>query len=165
VTVRRRPRKVVDELQSDGGNPLTVAPNGGSKVRRAVDAADAAQIARYAIAHSKSVDLGLMQVNSRILAALGYTVEEMFDACKNIRVVVHLASDFIDDLPDSLLPPLEFALHRDHHVVPRQVLIRNQVVLAGRQPRLALGVQILELKRVRLGVRGRGREGIGQSHT
>ena len=31
-------------------NPLTVAPNGGSKVRRAVDAADAAQIARYAIA-------------------------------------------------------------------------------------------------------------------
>jgi hypothetical protein len=31
-------------------HPLTVAPNGGSKLRRAVDAADAAQIARYAIA-------------------------------------------------------------------------------------------------------------------
>jgi hypothetical protein len=41
--MRRRPRKVVDELQSDGENPLSVAPNVGSKVRRAVDAADAAQ--------------------------------------------------------------------------------------------------------------------------
>ena len=46
VWPRRRPRKVVDELQSDGGNPLTLVPNGGSKVLRAVDAADAAQIAR-----------------------------------------------------------------------------------------------------------------------
>jgi type IV secretion system protein VirB1 len=77
------------------GNMLTVAPNGGPMVRRAVDAADAAQIARYAIAYSKSVDLGLMQVNSRNLAALGYQVEDMFDPCKNIRAgATILAADY-----------------------------------------------------------------------
>ncbi|WP_017162355.1 lytic transglycosylase domain-containing protein, partial [Xanthomonas phaseoli] len=49
------------------------------------DAADAAKLARQMIAKGYSVDLGLMQVNSRNLGWLGYTVEEMFEPCKNIR--------------------------------------------------------------------------------
>jgi type IV secretion system protein VirB1 len=58
----------------------------GRRVRRAaVDAKDAAALARAAIAAGYSVDLGLMQVNSRNLSMLGYTVEEMFEPCTNLK--------------------------------------------------------------------------------
>ena len=49
-----------------------------------VSVADAARIAESYIARGFSVDLGLMQVNSRNLPALGYTVEQVLDPCTNI---------------------------------------------------------------------------------
>lgn len=66
------------------GNPLAIGVNGPLKLRRARDAADAAQLARYAIGQGYSVDMGLMQVNSRNLAKVGLTPETVFDACANI---------------------------------------------------------------------------------
>jgi type IV secretion system protein VirB1 len=46
---------------------------------------EAAKITEQYIARGYSVDLGLMQVNSRNLAALGVTIEQMLDPCTNIR--------------------------------------------------------------------------------
>jgi type IV secretion system protein VirB1 len=56
------------------------------KPLKAGDAREAAMLARNYIAQGYSVDLGLMQVNSHNLPALGYTVEEVLnDPCANIR--------------------------------------------------------------------------------
>ena len=69
-----------------GGNPLAVHVNeGGEQPPPARSAQEAAQIAAHFIAHGYSVDLGLMQVNSRNLAALGVTIEQVLDPCTNIR--------------------------------------------------------------------------------
>lgn len=67
------------------GNPLAINVNGPLKLRKALDQADAAQLARYAMARGYSVDMGLMQVNSRNLAKVGLTPETAFDACNNIK--------------------------------------------------------------------------------
>ncbi|MCW3476238.1 lytic transglycosylase domain-containing protein [Limobrevibacterium gyesilva] len=69
-----------------GGNPFAVNVN-GLRVQPppAHDAREAAQLAARYIARGYSVDLGLMQVNSRNLAALGLTVQEVLDPCTNIR--------------------------------------------------------------------------------
>ncbi len=69
-----------------GGNPLAINVN-GVRVQPlpAKNAAEAAQIARTYIARGFSVDLGLMQVNSRNLPALGVTISDVLDPCINIR--------------------------------------------------------------------------------
>lgn len=59
--------------------------------------ADAVQIAASYIAHGFSVDLGLMQVNSRNLPALGYTIEQVLDPCTNLAAGGRiLAADYAD---------------------------------------------------------------------
>ena len=69
-----------------GGNPLTVNVNGVRvQPSPAKTAAEAAQIARAYIARGFSVDLGLMQVNSRNLSFLGLTIEDVLDPCINVR--------------------------------------------------------------------------------
>jgi type IV secretion system protein VirB1 len=69
------------------GDPLLLHVNGlAPQPRRPGDANEAASLARRYIAQGYSVDLGLMQVNSRNLVALGYTVEQLLgDPCTNIR--------------------------------------------------------------------------------
>jgi type IV secretion system protein VirB1 len=69
------------------GDPLALYVNGSAaQPRHAADAKEAAVVARNYIAQGYSVDLGLMQVNSRNLAELGYTVEQVLDdPCANIR--------------------------------------------------------------------------------
>jgi type IV secretion system protein VirB1 len=69
------------------GDPLLPARQwvGSSGPRQPVNAKEAAQLAQRYIAQGYSVDLGLM-LNSRNLAALGYTVEQVLDdPCTNIR--------------------------------------------------------------------------------
>jgi type IV secretion system protein VirB1 len=69
-----------------GGNPLAINVNGVRVQPSPVKtAAEAAQIARAYIARGFSVDLGLMQVNSRNLPALGVTISDVLDPCINIR--------------------------------------------------------------------------------
>jgi type IV secretion system protein VirB1 len=69
-----------------GGNPLALHVNGISvQPAPARDAREAAEVAEGYIARGYSVDVGLMQVNSRNLLALGTTVDLVLDPCMNIR--------------------------------------------------------------------------------
>jgi type IV secretion system protein VirB1 len=56
----------------------------GPKLPPARSVAEAAARAREFMRRGYRVDLGLMQVTDSNLAALGYTVEDMFDPCKAI---------------------------------------------------------------------------------
>ena len=75
-----------------GGDPLAVNINRGPRVHpQTVE--DAVAVAEAAIAAGYSVDLGLMQVNSRNLDLLGTTVARMFDPCANVRAGAALLAD------------------------------------------------------------------------
>jgi type IV secretion system protein VirB1 len=81
-----------------GGNPLALNIN---EIRvqppPARDAREAAQVAESYIARGYSVDIGLMQVNSRNLEALRTTVEQVLDPCTNIRAAATvLTADYAD---------------------------------------------------------------------
>lgn len=68
-----------------GFNPLAIGVNGaGGGAVRARDAADAIAKARTLIAEGRSIDLGLMQINSRNLAWLGLSIEAAFDPCRSV---------------------------------------------------------------------------------
>lgn len=66
------------------GRPLAININKGPRVAPARTPAEAASVARIWIERGYSVDLGLMQVNSRNLARLGVSVEQMFEPCANV---------------------------------------------------------------------------------
>ncbi len=69
-----------------GGRPFAINVNAApAKPPPAATATEAAAEAQAWIARGYSVDLGLMQVNSRNLPSLGFTVAEMFDPCANIQ--------------------------------------------------------------------------------
>lgn len=69
-----------------GGNPLAVNVNHltGPQPHPAT-LTEAVSVAQNYIARGYSVDLGLMQVNSRNLAALGTSIEQVLDPCTNVR--------------------------------------------------------------------------------
>lgn len=69
-----------------GGDPLALNVNGlTTQPPPARDAKEATRVAERYIALGYSVDLGLMQVNSRNLADLGLAVDAVLDPCTNIR--------------------------------------------------------------------------------
>ena len=69
-----------------GGNEFAVGVNcSGAKRVHAKSAQEAAAQARYFISKGFSVDLGLMQINSRNLPGLGLTIEQAFDPGTNIQ--------------------------------------------------------------------------------
>jgi len=79
-----------------GGDSLAVGVNLPGQPARAVHPASRAEalaIVEDVLAQGGSVDLGLMQVNSRNLAWLGYSVADMFDACSNIRAGATILQD------------------------------------------------------------------------
>ncbi|GAB0114829.1 lytic transglycosylase domain-containing protein [Acidisoma sp. C75] len=68
-----------------GGDPWAVHVNGlAAAVPHPPNASAATAEALHWIAAGYTVDLGLMQVNSANLAALGVTVADMFEPCRNI---------------------------------------------------------------------------------
>lgn len=81
-----------------GGNMLALNVNrlAGTQPHPAtVD--EAVAVAESYIARGYSVDLGLMQVNSRNLPALGLTVRQVLDPCTNIRAGgTILAADYAE---------------------------------------------------------------------
>ena len=89
--------QAIVEVES-AGNPLALNINGiHVQPPPARDAKDAARVAMSYIARGYSVDIGLMQVNSRNLAALGTTVERVLDPCMNIRAAAAiLTADYAD---------------------------------------------------------------------
>ncbi|BCT69510.1 lytic transglycosylase domain-containing protein [Nitrosospira sp. NRS527] len=71
------------------GNPLAVNVNRRKDAifqhpMKIKSVQDAVIVSYAAIAAGHTVDMGYMQVNSANLKLLGYTVEDMFDSCKNI---------------------------------------------------------------------------------
>jgi type IV secretion system protein VirB1 len=82
-----------------GGNPYALHINhyDGPQRRNIDNAQDAAMLAKFYIAAGFNVDIGEMQVNSRNLPALGYTVEDALDPCKNIAAGDIILSAFYTD--------------------------------------------------------------------
>jgi type IV secretion system protein VirB1 len=69
-----------------GGNTLALNVNHLSGPQpHAATSEEAASIARRYIALGYSVDLGVMQINNRNLAALHYTIEQALDPCSNVK--------------------------------------------------------------------------------
>ncbi|NOG73916.1 lytic transglycosylase domain-containing protein [Roseicella sp. DB1501] len=74
-----------------GFDTLAVNVNGeGGGRRRPATREEAVALAAALIAEGRSVDLGLMQVNSGNLRALGLSVVDAFDACTNLRAGARL---------------------------------------------------------------------------
>lgn len=68
-----------------GGNPLAINVNGTKQPQKPTTKTSAIALAKDYIQRGYSVDLGLMQVNSRNLLRYGVTLEQMFDPCINIK--------------------------------------------------------------------------------
>jgi type IV secretion system protein VirB1 len=69
-----------------GFDPLALHINGKARLRYAPrSAGQAATWSSWLIERGYSIDLGLMQINSRNLAALNLTPEGAFDPCQNVR--------------------------------------------------------------------------------
>jgi len=67
------------------GNELAINVNGLSrKVAQPTSVAQAIEVARFYVAKGYSVDLGLGQINSRNMKALGLTWDTVFEPCTNI---------------------------------------------------------------------------------
>jgi type IV secretion system protein VirB1 len=85
-----------------GFEPLAIGVNGTPRiVVTAANPADATAKAAALIAQGRSVDLGLAQINSRNLAALGLDVAAAFDPCRNLSASADLlARDYGRSAPD-----------------------------------------------------------------
>lgn len=91
--------------RDEKGQPIMVADDDGQpkpKRRKVVfkwpievkTKQDAVTVAYAAMAAGHSVDLSYMQVNSNNLSALGYSVEDMFDDCKNLAAGARVLTAF-----------------------------------------------------------------------
>lgn len=70
-----------------GGQPLALNVNGlpPGQQPHPRSLPEAVQAAAYHIAQGRDVDVGLVQINSRNLPALGYSLVQAFDPCSNLR--------------------------------------------------------------------------------
>jgi len=77
-------------------NPLAINVNGNVRLKsQPRTAAEAASWSQWLIEHDYSVDMGLMQINSRNLPRLKLTPAEIFDPCRNIQAgAAILQSDY-----------------------------------------------------------------------
>lgn len=86
--------RAVIEVES-AGDPLALNVNRDTGAVRllATDLVEAIELAKAEIAAGNSVDVGLMQINSRNLERLGYTIEQIFNPCTNIRAGDRILSE------------------------------------------------------------------------
>jgi type IV secretion system protein VirB1 len=70
--------------QESGGQPWVINNNTTRKSMAFASKAEAVAAAVEAVGRGESVDMGLAQINSKNLPALGLTVEQVFDPCTNI---------------------------------------------------------------------------------
>jgi type IV secretion system protein VirB1 len=93
------PTTLIDVIRVEsGGDPLQLNVNGlHVQPPRARNVSEATRTAERFVALGYSVDLGLMQVNSRNLAVLGLTVPQVFDPCTNVHAgAAILAGDYAE---------------------------------------------------------------------
>lgn len=78
------------------GNPIAVNVNTKNgvtfKYTKPRTRQEAIAVARAAIAAGHTVDMGYMQVNSFHLKPMNYSIEEMFDPCRNIQAGAHVVT-------------------------------------------------------------------------
>lgn len=96
--------KWVDVRDKDGKPVMVITPDGQAKPERKKvtfkspipinSVQDAVTVSYMAIEAGHSVDLSYMQVNSKNLKALGYSVEDMFDTCKNLAAGARVLTAF-----------------------------------------------------------------------
>ncbi|MHB1222101.1 MAG: lytic transglycosylase domain-containing protein [Gammaproteobacteria bacterium] len=103
LTVNVNVRWVIEH--DEKGNPIMIKTEDGQfkpKRRKVIfkspikikTVQDAVTVAYIAINAGHTVDLGYMQINSSNLQSLGYSVEDMFDTCKNLAAGARLLSSF-----------------------------------------------------------------------
>jgi type IV secretion system protein VirB1 len=68
-----------------GGQPLAIFDNDTRRSYTFTDPRQAQSTATQLLAAGHNVDLGLAQINSGNLAALGLTPDNVFDSCTNLR--------------------------------------------------------------------------------
>lgn len=71
-------------------DPLTIYDNTTRQAAHFPDIATARQVTTALIAAGHSVDVGLMQINSKNHAALGLTVDAAFDGCRSLQAAVQV---------------------------------------------------------------------------
>jgi type IV secretion system protein VirB1 len=78
-----------------GFKPLAIGVNkGGAQLTRQPESkAEAVTAAKALIERGLNIDMGLGQINSENLPRLGYTVEDVFDACKNLSAAALILKD------------------------------------------------------------------------
>jgi len=82
----------IAEVES-GFDSLAIGVNGPQPIRlRPASPAQASAIAGRLIAQGASVDLGLAQINSKNLQALGLTAADLFDPCRNLAASAQVLS-------------------------------------------------------------------------
>lgn len=87
------------------GNELAIGVNGlGSKVAQPTSVARAIEVARFYVTKGYSVDLGLGQINSRNMKALGLTWDTVFEPCTNIAAAGAVISGNYRSVREGLHP-------------------------------------------------------------
>ncbi len=71
--------------QESGGDSLALHDNDSGKTYHLGSLYEAAQMAGDLIRLGHSVDIGLAQINSKNLPALGLTMDQVLDPCTNVR--------------------------------------------------------------------------------
>ncbi|GAB1394082.1 hypothetical protein MASR1M60_22460 [Rhodocyclaceae bacterium] len=91
--------------QESGGQPWTINDNNGKRSYRLGSKTEAVLKATELISAGHSVDMGLVQINSKNLGWLGLSVEQVFDPCMNIAAgarVLENGYKKTGSLPDAL---------------------------------------------------------------
>ena len=100
------PATIAAVVQTESrGNELAIGVNGlARQPAPASSVAQAVQTARYYVAKGYSVDLGLGQINSRNMKALGLTWDTVFEPCTNIAAAGAVISGNYRSVREGLHP-------------------------------------------------------------
>lgn len=81
--------------QESGGNPYAI--NTQVRSYQPKTQGEAIEILRVGFAEGRSIDIGLMQVNSQWLGRMQVTAEQLLDPCTNIRIGTTILSQNYND--------------------------------------------------------------------
>lgn len=134
LAARCAPTVHVDTLAAvaqveSGLDPLTIGDNKSRRSYAPADTVSAAALASRLIAQGHSLDLGLMQINSRNLDWLGLSVEQAFDPCRSLAAGARVLSAGYRPPPASAAsrPALLQAISRYNTGDPRRGLANGYV--------------------------------------
>jgi type IV secretion system protein VirB1 len=80
--------------QESAANPFAININGARKLtRQPANAAEAVRLARQLLDQGYNIDVGLGQINSANFIALGYSLDDLFEPCLNLKATARILSD------------------------------------------------------------------------